>query len=445
MFCLFIFLTSKTVKAFDLYKALSLPNQPLALKKDRLEEKNSKLAMATSREEVYRKWVDGEEVSRLDASRSAISLDLNVFSSLYLYGHQLFQARQTLMNKDIDKATGLSMKNMEERKDIGISYRGRQNFCEAAYRFYGDYLSGNLQLEDSARDAIGGNPDVSIRSKHFARQFKWIHRSEDFVAKVGISWSESGQKAIARPTGMTLDIPLDMAEKEQDFELNILTSKPVFPFFRYSSSKIHGYGESYRDKKFRFGFTRVYFGQTVKAAGLIFQGQHPWFIEFQKFSLTSDASFRNNLITLNPIMLFSTNEILQSERLLNTNPNGYRIGGIRNFRNVSLYLQYGLMDIRAERVTAQNKISNFRKDEKDTLNFSSEKIRFHRLNSELEKKDKAGSWKLIANFMVPETISQKEEDGAYSSTGPSPAPAALKKSSKVRGGWQISLIRELHF
>ncbi len=440
----FLAVTSQIANAADLFKIMALPELPLALKKDQLEEKDSRLQIEHSREEIYRKWVNGEEVSRFDGNRSKIMLRLNFFADLYIEGAQYFKARQTIFNKDTDKSSELDFNNNENHEELALSYRGKHNFFETKYEFFKDQLAGKLELEDSARDAIGGNPRLSLISKRFRRSYKWLYRKNRFTFKATAAFAKASEIINARPVNMKLNLPLERNDKTHELEIDYRLTNNISPFLRYRSIKMNGYGESYRDNRFRFGFTNLLFKQNTKAIGAVFHGRHPWFLEIEKHSISFEAQAKNNLITLNPLMLFNVNEITQTEILPDTSSPGFRIGGLRRLKNLQIYLQYGYMKLDTTRQTTEFKISNFRKDKNIANLFTNETIALHRLNTEIVKRDKSGKWRFLLKLMVPET--RQKDDKAPSTAPPAtPSPAISKDKEQVRGGWQASLIREFNF
>jgi hypothetical protein len=442
LFSVMIFLALPSeLSGIDLFETFALPEFPFALKHAELEEKNSRLKIKTQSEELYRKWINGNEASRFDANRSRLNLRVGLNSNFFVEAEQQFKGRQSIMNRDTEKAPEFDFANIESFESIALSYRGAHNFIQIRYYDLKDQLNGNIELEDSAKDAIGGNPGLKFTSKRFYRQIEWLHRKNDWVFSASLLSGKGSDIAKVKPVNMKLEIPLARTESTLELEACYRYSFRVKPFLRYASTRITGNGESYKNEKFRFGFTKINFKQQLYAFGVAFCGRYDWFFELQSYRLSASANAKNNLITLNPVMLFGINEVSLNENLPISKPVGFRIGASRHFSGVETALQYSFYKADSERFSTQQKISNFRKNESNTIDYVSETLKLHRLHLKLVRPDSSGKWQCDIRLMVPETISRKVKE-PVSPVAPPVTPALPEPSERIRGGWQISLIRE---
>jgi len=324
-----------------------------------------------------------------------------------------------------------------------------ENEIELRYGESRDTLLGDIILENSLEKTLGGSPKVDLKTKNFTRDLSWKTRYKKILCKTVWSMGIFSESLDLALPNMKMIVPLEIRSNNFSLEFAWNREKRFNPFLRYEKNHTTGNGENYKNTKFRFGNSNLDFKSKLFAIGCHFNGRYPWFIEIQNYDVSFDVAVMNNLITLNSLMLFGVNEITQNELIFIKKPIGIRIGGERRWRgNISIKWQYNLLDMKAQRLAGQEKISNFRTSIENNNNEFSYHLRFHRLETTIFKPVSSGQWKLRANIAIPEMVSKSEKakNSLITPTPPTtPSPSTGSKiKTKVRGGWQITVSREFY-
>jgi len=76
---------------------------------------------------------------------------------------------------------------------------------------------------------------------------------------------------------------------------------------------------------------------------------------------------------------------------------------------------------------------------------ANEKVRLHRLTSQIIRRDSGGEWRLRLNLMAPEVVEETKEEKQSVAVPPSAGSAKESHDETIRGGWQLILAREFYF
>ncbi len=154
---------------------------------------------------------------------------------------------------------------------------------------------------------------------------------------------------------------------------------------------------------------------------------------------------RNNLITLDPLFLFGTNEIIDRERC-DTTATTWRIGGRFRRRLGAGTWQYAFSTGGLPRTSDKTTIANFRTRTTDETTDEQRTLNLHRAELTVHRPAPSGRWLFAVRLTFPDVRLRQAEPPtttpAPGPVGPAPAPAA-KPEERVRGGWQITIGREL--
>lgn len=439
--------------SIDFFSIVKMARFPITFD-GKTNHSKSKLIIERTFDEVYKKWKDGIKTADVSSSRTSVGLELNLLPELTVGASKLFTSSQRLMNKNDANRSLVDLDGDQQSKSIFArlhkNYSCRfENEIELGYGESKNILLGDIILENSLEKTLGGSPKVDLKTKNFTRDFLWKARYKNLLCKTVWSKGLFSESLDLLLPNMGVVIPLEVRSNSFSLEFAWNRQKRLNPFLRYEKNQISGNGENYKNTKFRFGNSNLDFKSKLFALGLHFNGRYPWFIEIQNYDISFNGGIMNNLITLNPLMLFGVNEITQNETIFFEKTMGIRFGGKRKFRGgVCLKWQYHLLDMKAQRLAGQEKISNFRTTMQNNRNEFSYHLRLHRLETTIFKPVSMGQWKLRANITVPEMVS-KSENNKNSLVTPTPpttpgSSQVSKIKTKVRGGWQITISREFY-
>lgn len=392
---------------------------------------------------MYRKWRGGVELSRFMGNRQDVSLTVPVRKRFSLGGAWRVHGTQDWMDRDPRRTAGFDFECREREKKLEFGWSGNDLGFTHSRLSSVDRMSGYFALDEDIVQALGNSPEILFRTGSNGYRNALSGRWGELEFEAGASRYLSDHLVRTSGIRMELQIPLKRIVRELDGTVNIHGPRRWEPFLRFSRRSERGDGQSQKDGRFFFGGTGSDIAFHTNAFGLIFKGRKPWFLEVSKHLIHGNASVRNNLITLDPLFLFGTNELRTGFVLEDSRPWGFRIGGRRRLRGgFTVAGQYGLTEVRLTNRQDDEKISMLRMKSETSGSRHDYHYRLHRAEVSLEKSFLRGFLKGTLRLMFPQEIAIPKETVPAASGGTSAGGATGGTGSQketVRGGWQFQM------
>ncbi|MBP7632915.1 hypothetical protein KBA41_02000 [Candidatus Ozemobacteraceae bacterium] len=432
-------------RAVDLFEALALGEIPDALQKPEwAASATRRIGMAWTAEEMYREWRGDREISRFDGSRTKLWVEEAIAGRWGVRYETLVRGRQIWMTEDVDRADRFELGTKEKHDALSLRHVGKGWALEAGGWSSQSTFRGAYELHPDIVAALGSSPGINFDNPSSGRWYRMYSRGSD--VDVSLDLRDAGIEHDLRTTGirMALQVPLHRRSREFTTRVALTGNREWRPYLQWSQVKDHGNGVSMKDGRFEFGETVHSMRLTGRVLGVAHEGRKNWFAEAGRYRLDSTIYIKNNLITLDPLFLFSTNEIQTLDTIPDVAFWGGRVGHTFHlFSRISADAQYGLMRIPLQVIHHQTKISNLRTDREETTEIRDSRYDLHRLELNLRRPDRRGAWKTKLRLLVPAERKkpEKEETAGAAPPGPS-APPAAEPEKHIRGGWQFTLERE---
>ncbi len=434
--------------AFDLYQALALPSLPPPLAEPGFLPKDRTLTISSTWEEMYRKWQDGSELARFVGNRQDARLTWRVTDRFGLAGSWRLAGTQDWMNRETGKIDQFSLDNSEDACSLALRWWGNDHAVEYRTIQSSDRFSGRYSLHEDLVKALGSQPDLDFETLTGGTALRIAGHWNDLVYEGETARTRIDHSIRTLRTRLALLVPQHRTVKEIGGTVTMASRDLVQPFFRWFRRTEEGLGVSVKDGRFVFGHSGLDLALNGHALGLaVKRRRRPWFVEFTRHSLSGTARFAFNLITLDPLFLFATNEVDTTVTVPQEHPWTARLGGsFRLPRGITGSGQYGLTRLDFQTVQAQEKVLFFRSKTEPGSAIRSFRYWFHRAELSFSRKDSSGAWSTRLRLMAPQEIKKpsKKEPVPPGPPGP-PAPSAQKPKETIRGGWQFTIERSYSF
>ncbi|RCK75980.1 MAG: hypothetical protein OZSIB_3710 [Candidatus Ozemobacter sibiricus] len=433
--------------AVDIYGLMSLPPLPPPLASPSYRLAQNAFRLTSTWEEMYRKWLDGQEVARFTGSRQDARLEWGITQRFGLAGHWRIDGRQDFLNRETDNLDPFDFRNHEEADTLALRWWGNDAAVEYEASRSTDRFSGRFTLHPNLVKALGSQPDLDFRTRAGTNALRatWAWNDLQFIGETSRSIIDHAIRTLN--SRIALVVPLRRVVRELGGTIAVNSRDLVQPFFRWHRRYDRGTGVSEKDGRFIFGRTQSDLTLTTHAFGLtVKRHRRPWFVEYARHSLSGTETLRNNLITLDPLFLFATNEVGTLVNIPQKYPWSTRIGGkFRLPRNFSGELQYALSEISFNTIQTNDKISFFRRRREQSTDIRDFRYRVHRSELAFHRPDRHGGWSALLRLLVPQEIARPPKEGMPGPPAPAPGPAPVKAEEKIRGGWQLTLERTFLF
>ncbi len=400
--------------------------------------------MAWTAEEMYREWRGDREISRFDGSRTKLWAEEAIAGRWGVRYETLARGRQIWMTDDVDRADRFDLGAREKHDALSLRHVGKGWALEAGGWSSQSTFRGAYELHPDIVAALGSSPGISFDNPSSGRWYRMYSRGND--VSMSLSLRDAGIEHDLRTTGirMALDVPLHRTSREFTAQVAFAGDREWRPYLQWSQVKDHGNGISMKDGRFEFGETAHAMRLTGRVLGVAHEGRKSWFAEAGRYRLDSMIYIKNNLITLDPLFLFSTNEIQTRDVIPDVAFWGGRMGHtFRMFRHIVGDAQYGLMRIPLQVAHHQTKISNLRTEREETDETRDSRYDLHRFELNLRKPDRRGAWKTKLRLLVPVERKKPEIEEAAGAAAPGPSgPPTPEPEKYIRGGWQVTFERE---
>ncbi|MBF0407713.1 MAG: hypothetical protein HQM10_10190 [Candidatus Riflebacteria bacterium] len=447
----FVICFSDSAAAFDIHSYFALPEYPIAVKKPDWATASRQLKIGYSVEEIFREWKDGVETSRFDGSRTKTSLRYNINGEFGINYSWQPSGDQKWFTNDSSKSDPFNLSCSEEFSEYSLSRFNRGLTVEAGRISTNNIFDGIFSLNEDIVAALGNNPGIRFENPLQADRLRIFSEGKDADFLFSFVKGEIESKIETSGIRMELEVPLKRLYREIECELAFKGRKCV-PYLRYSRFRTSGSGESTKNSKFIFGSSEIEFERSALSAGLAFHGKQDFFLELSRRKLLGNIYLANNLITLDPLFLFGTNEVRSTINIPQTESfSEFRLGSTFRFMHrIDSDFQYGFSRLDLSNELTDEKIYNFRKKTQAVLTRRNHVYDLHRITLGLTRKDAHGYWKMAPSLIIPTEVSKDKEEtelGSSQSGGSSgtSSGAGDKTSSKIRGGWQVLIERAYNF
>ncbi|HEY9071215.1 MAG TPA: hypothetical protein VIV61_13235 [Candidatus Ozemobacteraceae bacterium] len=434
--------------AVDLFEALSMGELPHVFRMPEwAAPPTDSIAVSHTAEEMYREWHDGQEVSRFDGFRTKLRAEKAVAGRWGLRYETMTNGRQIWKTEDEDRSDRFELSAREKQDELALRHIGSGWALEAGGWSSQSTFRGAYDLHPDIVAALGSSPGISFDNPSFGRYYRLYAQGSDLGASVLLRDAAIEHDMHTTGIRMALNVPVHRRAREFSAQISLGNDREWRPYIQWSQMKDHGNGVSMKNGRFEFGETAHAMRLTGRVLGVAHEGRKTWFAEAGRYRWDSMISIKNNLITLDPLFLFSTNEIQTRDTIPDAPFWGGRIGHVFHMlRCLSGNVQYGLMRIPLQVVHQQTKISNMRTEREETSEIRDSRYDLHRLELDLRRPDRRGAWKTMLRLLVPVERKKPEKEAAGGAAPPGPpGPAVSEPEKRIRGGWQITVEREFRF
>ena len=434
---------------FDLFSALALPEFPLPLGDPAWKNLDSRLTLSHTREELYRRWKDGVETEHFTGRHSRIGLRAQLLERFAVQAWQLGSGDQTWSNFDPTKPNTFSFRDQESESGLGCTWATKDLAVSLETWTGADAFTGTFRLHPDIVAALGSNPGLAFDNTFVGRRQRLFWRKGRVTGRM--QWEQGASDHVVTTQGARMDLFVPFTRQNSGYagECAFDLRRGIEPFIRVERRGESGGGVSTRDGRFIFGHTNGDLNLSTVAAGVAFPRRHrPFFLEIDRFSLEGNLYFQNNLIVLDPLFLFTTNEMRSRQTVPAIRPWGFRLGGeIPAWRGCRTRIQYGVVDLDVRTLIGDESVEAWRLGTVRKDRERRDRFRLHRLDLAVRRPDRAGGWGLDLRLLLPQVLTAPETaagiGGAGGGGGPSGAGGGPSPKTSARGGWQMTIEREL--
>lgn len=432
--------------AIDLFKELPIAPMPIAVEKPDWVYSKPSLKLEYSFDEYYKRWLDDSLINDFSGYRFNTELSAQFAPGVIAGARKKFFEKQKWVNKIADKAESFDIDSDSESGEVFLRMHRKNATLEIGRGSSESFFSGQYDLHPDVVAALGKNPPVYLNNGATNSYAKGYFSRR--LLKAYLSWISEKAAHKMKATTPALDIAMNLDRKieTREFEISWQPHGTRFkPFFRYYQHHDSGNGSNFKDIKFSFGDNSGEFDLRSRALGVCAPYKSTqYFCEYALIDCSFTAATSLNLITLNPLFLFGTNQTDYALSFFPDRGEAIRLGATRKYRGIDYSGQYSLTRVKGKSNLDSTKFYNFFQDSDAEKTVNRAELDLHRLQFRMKKAEKSGAWQLILNLMVP--VANYEELKATPAApapppGP-PQPPAYKPEEDVRGGWQIVVSRE---
>jgi len=432
--------------AWDAFGFLRLPEPPQEAWPEDWTESQSRLRLAQTVEEMYREWRGGTERKRFDGSRLLAGLEYPVWKRFHAVWNRQLQGRQTWRNQRDTSITPFDFTAQEERQDLALRWLGDSCAAEVRQSFFRDEFAGQFRLHEDIIAALGSRPDLTFDNRGRESALRVSARGGSMAARFDVRRGELGHRLWTSGIRMDLEVPLQRSWNSFELETSFRRHRRFVPFLRWYQRHDTGEGDSTKNTRYFFG--RSWFDTRITSLGfgLTRRGRRPLFAEYARHRLHADLFEGNNLITLDPLFLFATNQVDDRVTVPESRFWSLRLGGVwRPRRRLEGTLQYRLTSLPLTVVHDRSRVYRLRVFTEGTTETRSYRYQLHQAATTWRRADRHGEWRLDASLLFPREVDKpaKTETGAGAGPvgPPGPAVPADEGRKTIRGGWQLTLER----
>ena len=445
----FLLTTHEIAHAINLFGELKIAPLPLALKKPDWAQARPALKLEYSFDEYYKRWLDNSLVNEFSGYRFNTEVSAEFAPGLLAGARKKFFEKQNWVNKIADKAESFDIDSDSEAGEAFLRLSRKNATLEIGRGSSKSQFSGQYDLHPDVVAALGKNPPVYLNNgatSSYAKSYFSLRRLNAYL-----SWNSEKAAHTMKATTPALDIAMNLDRKIETREFEIYWQPHgtrLKPFFRYYQHHDTGNGSNFKDIKFKFGDNQGEFDLRSRALGICKPHKSTdYFFEYALIDCSFTAATTINLITLNPLFLFGTNQTDYALSFFPDSGAAIRLGASRKYRGIDYSGQYSLTRLKGNTSLDSTKFYNFFKDSDADKTINQAELDLHRLQFKMKKPEKSGSWQVILNLMVPVATYNEIKTTPAPAPAPQPGPAqppSYKPDEKVRGGWQIIVSRELY-
>ncbi|NLM17032.1 MAG: hypothetical protein GX221_04875 [Candidatus Riflebacteria bacterium] len=351
------------------------------------------------------------------------------------------------MNSVETKNESFNLDSDAETRKIFLRFKRKNSAIEISQEKGNSLYHGFFDLHQDLISALGKNPPLFLDNKYKQIKLRGFSELKRFKLLFGYSSSKPKHSLTAKTPAMRLLLNLDREIEQFAAEVSWERSKRFIPYFRHYSSTDEGNGINLKDEKFKFGYSKTKLKATTNSLGFAFPlSSAKCFFEYSKTDFDSFMSMETNLITLDPLFLFSTNQVDYDLKFQPNSGWGTRLGGKKKFGRFELAGQYSFLTFKGTSALNSRKYKGLFATRIDKSALRKTELKLHRMSITTKKHDRFGSWAVNLNLILPLAESKKANIQALPPLPPTP-PAPLKPKAKesVRGSWQINVSREFRF
>lgn len=435
--------------AIDLFEELPVAPMPIALLKPDWVSNRPSLKLEYSFDEYYKRWLDDSLINDFSGYRFNTELSAEFASGVLAGARKKFFEKQKWVNKIADKSESFDIDSDSEAGEVFLRLYRKNATLEIGRGSSKSFFSGQYDLHPDVVAALGKNPPVYLNNgatHSYAKGYFSRRRVNAYL-----SWNSEKAAHTMKATTPALDIAMNLDRKieTREFEISWQPNGTRFkPFFRYYQHHDTGNGRNFKDIKFSFGDNRGEFDLRSRALGICAPYKSTqYFCEYALIDCSFTAATSLNLITLNPLFLFGTNQTDYALSFFPDRGAAIRLGAARKYRGIDYSGQYSLTRLKGKTNLDSTKFYNFFKDSDADKTVNQAELDLHRLQFRMKKPEKSGVWQATLNLMVPvanyEELKAAPAAPAPPQPGP-PQPPTYKPEEEVRGGWQIVVSREFY-
>jgi hypothetical protein len=443
-----LFFSSSSAFSINLFQEFALPGMPISSEKPDWVSNQPTLKLEYSFDEYYKRWLDDSLINDFSGYRFKTEISAQFTPGVLAGVRKKFFERQKWVNKIADKAESFDIDSDSESGEVFLRFRRKNATLEIGRGSSKSLFSGQYDLHPDVVAALGKNPPVYLNNgatHSYAKGFYANRRVNAYF-----NWSSEKAAHTMKATTPALDIAMNLDRKieTREFEISWQPRRTRFsPFFRFYQHHDNGSGSNFKDVKFKFGDNRGEFDLRSRALGVCAPYKSTdYFFEYALIDCSFTAATSLNLITLNPLFLFGTNQTDYALSFFPDRGEAIRLGATRKYRGIDYSGQYSLTRLKGKTNLDSTKFYNFFKDTDADNTVNQTRLDLHRLQFKMKKPDKSGAWQAIINLMVP-VADYEELKAAPAAPAPQPGPSkppVYKPEEEVRGGWQIVISREFY-
>lgn len=435
-------------QAFDIYDYLSMPDKPLSIARPDWVNEESHLRLGYEVNEIYREKRDG--VKFVDYHGYSVGGELQVNPVVHFaFGlNKRFNGHQEWLNKDKDNLHPFNL-HSDNRVNGAFIKLGNEHFrfmyghSESDERFKGHY-----DLHEDIIAALGDDPDVTFNTDGEADTFRVYAEYKRFRLSLNAEFSKYKHCVEAPSEELIIDINHDRKVRSREAELSYEAGNHWFPYVRFYDYRDTGDGKDYRFRRdyrypdeIRFGDGKLYgenqtdFKVVTKTIGTAYEYKHGWYYaDYSRVSADLSGHSLFNLVNIDVLFFFTTRLSKGNTWFKPDTGHMGRIGFKRHHRSIHYGMQYSLCKLHGNvgRITEKTKMSGADLNTRDKF----KDLRLHRLDVTAARPDKYGSWSIGLKAMFPQVKKHNQ-----TITEPD-RPEIAGPHKSIRGGWQITVMRE---
>lgn len=433
---IFFLLLPITLGAVDLYSYAEMSEVPLWVDMPSWHDDSSKLMLKYEVYEAYKKWLGGKKVTDASGYGFNVGLQANIAEHISFGFTKNFSNKQNWINSDKDEMPVFNLRSDNSDSTVFMKIGTDRLRLMIGHGNTNDSFKGHFELNEDIIAALGDEPDISFNTDGtmtFGKIFAEIGRFR-------LSYAQEQNKYKHKISGETEIMKLDVNHRRKvrikDIELSYKYNEKMYPYIRYYNYKDCGDGIDYRDERVVIGKNNSNFDFIAKTVGMAYKYKGGWYYaDYSRVFADISADIFFNMVNIDVMFLFGTRFVDYDTWFKPGWGNMVRLGFKRHYRKIDYSMQYSLAKLHGDtyKVGEKTKSGGRTRDvqQKDRT------LYLHRMDICVTRPDKSGSWNVGLKLMVPQvkTHEDKEDDSGGDGGG---------SSKKIRGGWQLSIMREFN-